>query len=219
MGAARYNPILDERQGLQEDHLWPACHCEDYMKKCCDAAEKPRKAEMKKDSQQLSYSPPISLPSSTTPSPLRVAVGAYTSALPTSSSSSDDVKLNIWLPRIAQTASHELGHCFALDHCTYYACVMQATSSIVEDLRQPPYLCPVDEAKVGRATGTGERERYEAIERFCEKHVDAPTFAAFGAWVRARLGELGESDEPSAKRQRKLVSRKESRELPIERSP
>lgn len=80
---------------------------------------------------------------------------------------------------------------------------MQATSSIVEDLRQPPYLCPVDGAKVGKATGTGERERYETIGRFCEKRVDAPIFAAFGAWVRARLGELGESDEPSAKLQRK----------------
>ncbi|KAK4129974.1 hypothetical protein BT67DRAFT_437390 [Trichocladium antarcticum] len=45
------------------------------------------------------------------------------------------------LSRVARTASHELGHCFGLAHCSYYACVMQGTAGLAEDARQPPYLC------------------------------------------------------------------------------
>ena len=67
---------------------------------------------------------------------------------------------------------------------------MQGSASIVEDARQPPYLCPVDLAKVVRATGADVRERYEKLREFCAEHGDVHLFKAFGAWIGGRLGEM-----------------------------
>ncbi len=50
-----------------------------------------------------------------------------------------------------------------MDHDVYYARVMQGTTSLAEDVRQPPYLCPADLAKVLRATMANEKERWEAM--------------------------------------------------------
>ncbi|KAF3762313.1 hypothetical protein M406DRAFT_347447 [Cryphonectria parasitica EP155] len=59
----------------------------------------------------------------------------------------------LWLFCLARTASHELGHCFGMAHCMYYACVMQSTAGVAEDCRQPPYLCPVCAEKLSVAAG------------------------------------------------------------------
>lgn len=149
MSAARYNPCLDAEQGVQRGHLWPACHCESYMNACCEKTQAKPTARYKKQKIAGMTDLEYAESSSSHTSPIHAAVSAFTASTPT------DSLRNLWLPRIAQTASHERGHCFALDHCTYYACVMQATGSNAEDLRQPRFLCPVDEAKVGRATGVG----------------------------------------------------------------
>ncbi len=77
-----------------------------------------------------------------------------------------------------------------MDHCVYYACSMQGSASIVEDARQPPYLCPVDLAKVLRATEADSTERYEALLVFSEQHQDVHLFAGYAAWIRARLEQL-----------------------------
>lgn len=63
-----------------------------------------------------------------------------------------------------------------------------------EDARQPPYLCPVDLAKMLKAIRADKRERQEAILKFCGRHEDgsAGGFIAFKAWITARLGELKE---------------------------
>jgi archaemetzincin len=64
---------------------------------------------------------------------------------------------------------------------------MQGTANMVEDARQPPYLCPVDLAKVLRATGADEEERYEKLLKVCKKHDEAHLLRAFGAWIRERI--------------------------------
>ena len=70
----------------------------------------------------------------------------------------------------------------------YYACIMQGTASVPEDLRQPPYLCPVDEAKVGaiiKQRGHAEEgstsSREKALLNFTKKHEVGGGFAAFRA--------------------------------------
>ncbi|TKA66139.1 hypothetical protein B0A55_09792 [Friedmanniomyces simplex] len=97
----------------------------------------------------------------------------------------------LWLSRVCKTASHELGHCFGIDHCTYYACVMQGTAGLSEDARQPPYVCPVDTAKLLTATGADEMDWLRALLNFCERFGEDALFAAFAAWLRMRLAELG----------------------------
>ncbi|KAJ0142867.1 hypothetical protein CTA2_1348 [Colletotrichum tanaceti] len=113
----------------------------------------------------------------------------------------------LWFGRVARTAVHEAGHCLGMGHCVYYACVMQGTGGLGEDGRQPPYLCPVCEAKFvwglgekgvvvvdeeggGEAAGRRkevEKERMEVVRGFCEAWKGVGMFAAYGAWLDARL--------------------------------
>lgn len=119
------------------------------------------------------------------------AVAAFTKATTTTTTD------GLWLFCLARTASHELGHCFCMGHCVYYACCMQGTASVAEDCRQPPYLCPVCSAKLlhsaEQAHGRGfDREQYlrasyEAMKMFCAKWKHVGAFAGFEAWLGARL--------------------------------
>ena len=197
---ARYNPSLDEAQNVERRHAWPASHCDAYVKECCDVTPRSTKKAriISNEARVESYGP------------LEAAVSAHR-AFSTNESMSPS---GLWLSRVCQTASHELGHCFGMDHCVYYACVMQGTASLSEDVRQPPYLCPVDLAKMLRASGANERERYGAILGFCEGQNGVPMFAALGAWIRSRLADLGGAGQSST-----WASRLGSRVTPIELSP
>ena len=209
VSTARYNPTLDDRQGVERSHAWPASHCDAYMRECCGAPSKRKRAKSDFSGSHRT--------------PLQAAVSAH-AALPTPQAPSQ--LSSLWLSRVCQTASHELGHCFGMDHCVYYACVMQATASLTEDVRQPPYLCPVDMAKMLRATGVDVRERYEALLTVCGRHGHggAGWFKAFGAWITVRLGELEEVKEGLEKTE-KVSSKPDSERgtgsenVPIELSP
>ena len=131
---------------------------------------------------------------------MRAAVDA--SSQHTSSSPAQETQA-LWFSRLARTVSHELGHCLGIAHRTYYACNMQGTAGMKEDVRQPPYLCPVCEAKVGHAIsgelqkgGEIEREewakqRCEALRAFCVRLKDADQTSAMWrgleAWVTERM--------------------------------
>ncbi|TVY86073.1 hypothetical protein LAWI1_G006399, partial [Lachnellula willkommii] len=39
ISTARYNPLLDVKQGIEREHGWPASHCETYIKWCVDGLE------------------------------------------------------------------------------------------------------------------------------------------------------------------------------------
>lgn len=166
---ARYNPRLDDGQDVEREHAWPASHCDTYMRECCGA---PCKTKKVKSDFSVSHQTPI-----------QAAVSVH-AAFPTPQTQYQ--LSSLWLSRVCQT------DCFGMDHCVYYACVMQATASLAEDVRQPPYLCPVDLAKLLRATEADERERYEALLRFCGPHEDggAGWFKALEAWTLGRLEGL-----------------------------
>ena len=205
---ARYNPALDSEQNVERQHAWPASHCDFYMRNCCGAPT--NKTEKAKPDFSISHQ-----------TPLEAAVSAH-AAPPTPQTPSQ--LSSLWLSRVCQTASHELGHCFAIDHCVYYACVMQSTASLAEDVRQPPYLCPVDLAKLLRATSADEEERYKALLTFCERveHTGAGWFKALGAWIEGRLQQLdsgGKGLEKQSSIQHVSGSKAGSRNLPIELSP
>lgn len=158
ISTARNNPSLDSRANVEIEHAWPASHCASYMKACCEAASasasktKTKRRGPKKPSKLSKSAPP---PQPTITTALQAAISAFTptTALPSPSPSPSSIS-TLWLSRVCRTASHELGHCFGIDHCIYHACVMQGSASLREDVRQPPYLCPVDLAKVLEATTT-----------------------------------------------------------------
>lgn len=178
---ARYSPTLDAAQNAETVHAWPASHCSKYIESCC--SEIPSKG--KKQTGIVSNVEEDDV------FPLLEAVRAHTSV---HSSKSAETLAGLWLGRVCKTASHELGHCMGMDHCVYYACIMQSTASCAEDNRQPPYLCPVDLAKILKATGADEAQRYKALLEFCQRHNNIQLFAAFGGWLTARLRLLAGDD-------------------------
>ena len=190
---ARYNPILDKRKGEEIDlnHVWPWSHCKTFVDKLCAVEDVKAKPATKKQ-KELSKS-----------GAMKAAIQAATAYKPTSSV--QEVQA-LWFSRLARTVSHELGHCFALDHCVYYACNMQGTGSMKEDVRQPPYLCPVCEAKVahaiaGEMKGGREEEkkewikqRCEALRHFCEslrnRDMDSLMWQGLDGWLQRRMVAL-----------------------------
>ncbi|KAJ7189838.1 hypothetical protein GGX14DRAFT_607651 [Mycena pura] len=202
ISTARYHPGLDRHQNVPRLHGWPASHCERYMRACCSEADnagaaRPNKKRKGKDApSNLAEiaSPSHDWTTYAALSPLHAAVVGQ-NALPSLEDDPSTACLSaLWLGRACRTASHELGHCLGIDHCVYWACVMQGTASLKEDARQPPFLCPVDLAKLLYATGASRDDRYLAILAFCNKQPDSHLFAAFAAWIRAQLPRLTTSD-------------------------
>ncbi|KAJ3812221.1 hypothetical protein F5876DRAFT_37945 [Lentinula aff. lateritia] len=178
VSTARYNPALDVVQNIDREHSWPASHCSIYIQSCCaQSAKSSRKRRHKKTDTKKE----LEQSSNDGSGPIYAALAAHR-ALP--SSQSPSACSGLWLARVSRTASHELGHCFGIDHCVYYACAMQGTASLAEDARQPPYVCPVDLAKILQACSTTRELRYEALLSFCDKYKDVRHFSAFAAWIR-----------------------------------
>ena len=191
VSSARYNPVLDTVQGIDREHAWPASHCEEYVKDCCTQGSQPsKKARVNPTPARKTNITPVEVePSKSGQAPMRTAIQAH-SSIPSDTWSDYKYPTNLWLSRLTRTASHELGHCFGIDHCGYYACIMQGTASMIEDVRQPPYLCPVDLAKIQRVLALSDAdvtERYRALRAYCGKFGHA--FAGFEGWLEGRLTE------------------------------
>ena len=183
---ARYEPVLDEIQGLDRQHAWPASHCAEFVAKACGREEKGSRSKRScpmRESEEFDRQDQIE-------GALSEAVRAHLEM-----SSRFDARTN-YLLRVCRTASHEIGHCFGIDHCMFLACNMQGTSSLPEDNRQPPYLCPVCEAKLryavtkegAKSVSGWRRARHQAISNFCVSTGGA--FAPLAAWTRRILGEI-----------------------------
>lgn len=193
VSSARYNPFLHETSDIDREHMWPASHCREYLARLRNESEDTVVALSPDESGALTRRDE--------PNPMRAAVAAFQAAR----SSDPEHLYGLWLLCVARTVSHELGHCFGMDHCVYYACVMQGTASVAEDCRQPPYLCPVCATKLVRtvkeASATPDfdekqhtRETNEAMARLCEKWKGVSVWAGYGAWLRAGLGKKNEND-------------------------
>ncbi|PPQ72358.1 hypothetical protein CVT26_007316 [Gymnopilus dilepis] len=191
ISTARYNPTLDQQANVERVHAWPASHCALYVEETCRTtnASLPPKKKTKVSRQYDHDQAALSSTPTDIRSPMQQAINAYQSLPLITASSSAKTLTSLWLSRVCRTASHELGHCFGMEHCVYYACVMQSTASLAEDARQPPYLCPVDLAKMLHATGSTAEARYRTLLAFCNRHLDVQMFAAFAGWIGAVLGE------------------------------
>ncbi|KAJ6178537.1 Peptidase M54 archaemetzincin [Penicillium mononematosum] len=188
VSSARYNPKLDTTQNVERLHAWPASHCEKYISACASTEPSAKRQKRSQVNSRESQNSTLGLNG-----PVKDAVSVYRSLPEVHSSSS--LLSALWLGRVCRTASHELGHCFGIAHCVYYACSMQGTASICEDARQPPYLCPVGLAKVLCATSTSASRRYRALLAFCERPGNSDThfFGPFATWMRSRLGQINDS--------------------------
>ncbi|KAK6509669.1 hypothetical protein TWF481_004400 [Arthrobotrys musiformis] len=205
VSSARYHPFSEELAGVGSDefggkgHDWPGSHCAEFVQQMCQESGEPsRKKKKTKATKEEAVDGTLQK------TPMYRAIMAHTSE------NSIGVKhreyqRSIWLSRICKTASHELLHCFGIDHCTYYACMMQGTTSILEDTRQPFYLCPVDQAKVKEALagkdesiGNLSKEQWELewcnrMKTYCDGIAARPLSMGWRpmiAWLDGRVEEL-----------------------------
>ena len=158
VSSARYQTSLDKRDGVDEEHAWPLSHCADYVASKAPSSRAGQKAGPAPQTQTVDETTPMG----------RAIIAARQGTRQDSSASNrmgDPLADDTFLLRVCRTATHELGHCFGLEHCVYYACVMQSTASMAEDVRQPPYLCPVCVGKVGRAAMVSPSQYLSRLER------------------------------------------------------
>lgn len=187
VSAARYCPAMDAAAGVREDCSWPAAPplplASQPGGKGKRGSSRPAAAVGGAGAASSGGGAAAAASGSADPRPalapgvphavaeaslaafLRAAAGpsAAAAALRLSSahvSASD--QCGMWTARMCRTAAHELCHCLGMDHCVYGACSMQGAASVGEDLRQPPFLCPVDLRKLLAATGTARQHSVAA---------------------------------------------------------
>ena len=74
------------------------------------------------------------------------------------------------LRRTLQTATHETGHMFSIEHCIAYECNMCGSNNRGESDRRPLYLCPECLPKIWWATKSKPKKRFEELIKFCQTH-------------------------------------------------
>ncbi|KAF2671764.1 hypothetical protein BT63DRAFT_467877 [Microthyrium microscopicum] len=212
VSTARYHPALDTLQKVSREHSWPASHCRRYISKAW-ANEDVRMDEGDIWSSQAEYdehqelrTPKAvsdwyeSMPAWDPEKPLERSLETFKSlaSIEVMAKKNPCTLENVWLARVARRASHELGHCFGFHHCAYYACLMQKSTSIAEELRQAPYLCLVCGAKLARLGPIHskdemfslETERYEKMVAGLEGYLklgDCHNFHAHRAFLKQIL--------------------------------
>ncbi|KAF4921115.1 Archaemetzincin-2 [Colletotrichum viniferum] len=208
----RYRPVLDLAFGVEVGHMWPLAHCVKFVEGFCEEFERENGGggEANGDKKRKRGGRKVEGREETvldlkkrTGTALGAAINAAKKVVVPKTK---EDQRGLWFSRVARTAAHELGHCFGMDHCVYYACVMQGTAGLGEDARQPPYLCPVCEARVAYGLGEMgvveggkggrwvegrqrevERERMEAMRAFCEGWKGVGMFAGYWGWLGERL--------------------------------
>lgn len=195
VSTARYNPALDAHNKLDIQHAWPASHCLHYVNQCIADYEASYGPPAKKRAKTISKRKGIKQPTeSSDRHALRESIETYR-ALVAQQDNADPTQMSRrWLSRVCKTASHELGHCIGMNHCCYYACLMQSTAGMLEDARQPPYLCPIDEAKLLKTTGTTAAKRDSAMVELLKQPAfsQEPMFAAFSKWLTMKAARISE---------------------------
>lgn len=90
------------------------------------------------------------------------------------------------LRRGLKVVVHEMGHAFGIEHCQWYACVMNGSNSLEEMDRQPLHLCPACLRKLQWNRGFDVVAWYGRLRDFCRKNGLAPE----AEWIEKRLAAI-----------------------------
>lgn len=78
-------------------------------------------------------------------------------------------EFRLCLRRTLNTATHETGHMFSMQHCIKYECNLCGSNNREESNRQPLEVCPECVAKICWATGCDPVKRFEDLAEFCRE--------------------------------------------------
>lgn len=211
----RYNPCVDLYSGIDLCHMWPASHCKAYVDGLCGLPQPASKRKKVENPSIVAKSPST---------PMGAAIDAAARSVKVMGKSDYDA---LWFSRVARTLSHEVGHCVTLDHCVYFSCIMQGTAGMAEDVRQPPFLCPVCLEKLSRnliclveTKGTDKAKQrswilgqHRAMRDFCGKWWNVSMFAGYWAWLEKRIESMtgGKEEDVKTKASTKNGSQPSSR--------
>jgi archaemetzincin len=96
----------------------------------------------------------------------------------------DDAAFRLCLLRTLKTASHETGHMFSMQHCTFYECNMCGSNHRDEADRRPLWLCPHCLAKLCYATGADPVKRFKELAAFSKREGLRPEQAFYEKSLR-----------------------------------
>jgi archaemetzincin len=175
----------------KSEHDWPLSHCSFYIDEICKThaatTQTKKNGKARKMVKPTGEVVSVVVDGST---PMGAAILAAKKVPAEGDNLKDDqLDYDTWLLRTCRTATHEVGHCLGLDHCEYYACIMQSTASVPEDLRQPPYLCPVCSKKVLTATGVEDKDWTAKMKEVCQGRIGMG-WQGLQGWCEGRLQEL-----------------------------
>ena len=80
-----------------------------------------------------------------------------------------DEEFRLCLLRTLKTASHETGHMFSMQHCTFYECNMCGSNNREEADGRPLALCPICLAKLCYAAGADPVKRFKDLAAFTRR--------------------------------------------------
>jgi archaemetzincin len=109
VSSARYNPVLDELQRVDRQHAWPTSHCADFVARACGRGKKGSRSTSSRRVRKTEEADG----QNQTEGALGEALKAHLEL------SSKFDATTTYLLRVCRTASHEIGHCFGMDHCMY----------------------------------------------------------------------------------------------------
>jgi len=90
------------------------------------------------------------------------------------------------LRRALQVVVHEMGHAFGIEHCQWYACVMNGANSLEESDSQPLRLCPPCLRKLQWNRGFDVVARYGKLRDFYRRNG----LVAEAEWTTKRLAAI-----------------------------
>jgi archaemetzincin len=96
------------------------------------------------------------------------------------------IEREVIVRRAFRIMTHEIGHMFGMEHCTFFSCNMNGSNNLDELDRQPGHLCPVCLRKLHLAVPLQPVARYETLARSYERHALGPE----ARWARDRVATL-----------------------------
>lgn len=101
---------------------------------------------------------------------------------------------------LSQVMTHEISHMFGLQHCYYFECALNESSSIAEAEQQPLFLCPVCLRKLHKVLKFDVAKRYHLLhQKLIDVYITLEAPQVMMETVAKKPDEQPSSENPHGK--------------------